>query len=84
MNRAVAKFIDPGYCSIARKRVNLSAFLAGAYTTTLYVMVDKVKGSEWNIRQKVVIATLCVINDNRSAIREEARRERIMFINVLK
>jgi hypothetical protein len=51
---------------------------AGAYTTTLYVMVDRVKGggclpphphhagwadftSRWNVRQKVVIAALCVL-----------------------
>ncbi len=45
------------------------------YTTTLYMMVDKVKGggrrpphqprpnfpSWWNVRQKVAIATLCVL-----------------------
>jgi hypothetical protein len=54
----------------------VSALIAGGYTTTLYVMVDKVKGvgvhlppspawvnfpSCWNVRQKVSVATLCTL-----------------------
>ena len=52
----------------------VSALSAGAYTTTLYLMVDRVKGgmgvqpsphqpglilsSRWDVRQQVAIATL--------------------------
>ncbi len=56
--------------------VYLSAFSAGTYTATLYMMVNRVKGggraphphqprlifpSWWDVRQKSAIATLCVL-----------------------
>jgi hypothetical protein len=58
-------------------RGSVSALSAGAYTTTLYILVDIVKGgcacisyphqlglicpSWWNVRQKVAVAILCTL-----------------------
>jgi hypothetical protein len=62
--------------------LSVSALSAGAYTTTLYVMVNTVKScgsappsphqaglifpSWWHVRQKVAIATLCVLCGQRN------------------